>query len=68
MQGLTGVHGHEVAGDVAGQTFTHRLERPSSRRQCFKMTEVGDDQLVPLVVGLIGRGEQILQGVNALSL
>ena len=68
VQGLAGVHGDKVARHVVGQPLTHRLKRCVGSRQSFKVTKVGDDQLVPLVVGLVGRGEQVLQGVYALSL
>ena len=68
VQGLSGVHGDEVTRHVVRQTLAHRLKCGVGSRQRFKVTKVGDDQLMPLVVGLVGRGEQVFQGVDALSL
>ena len=68
VQGLAGVHGDEVAWHVVGQSLSHRLKRCVGSRQRFKVTKVGDDQLVPLVVGLVLGGEKFLESVNALSM
>ena len=67
MQGLAGIDCDKVAWHVVGQTLAHRLKR-RGQPSTLQMTEVGDDQLVPLVVGLVGRGEQALECVDALSL
>ena len=68
VQGLAGVHGDKVARHVVGQPLTHRLKRCVGSRQRLKMPEVGDDQLVSLVVGLVLGGEKFLESVNALSM
>ena len=67
MQGLAGVDRHEVARHLACQSLSHGLKRLMGCCQRFKVTEVGDDQSVSVVVGLVRCSEQVLELVNALT-
>ena len=50
MQGLPGVHRHEVSRNAVAESVAHRLKRSLGRSERFEVAQVGDHELVPLVV------------------
>ena len=53
VQSKSGVHRHEVSRDAVAEPVAHGLECGLGCGQRFEVAQVGDDELVPLVVGAV---------------
>jgi hypothetical protein len=65
VQGLSGVHRHEVSRDAVAEPVAHGLECGLGCGQRFEVAQVGDDELVPLVVGAVLVQQGLAQFVQA---
>ena len=53
MKGLAGIHRNEVSGDAIAESVTDRLKGSFGCTERFEVAQVGDDELVPLIVGAV---------------
>ena len=65
VQRLARIHGNQVAGNAVAKAITHGLERGLGRSKGFEVTEVGDNELVALVVGTVAFDQGLAQVVQA---
>ena len=65
MKRLARIHRHKVSRNAVAQSVTHRLKCGLGCSKRFEMTEVGDDELMPLVVGTVTCDQGLTQVVEA---
>ena len=65
VQRLARINGNQVAWNAVAQSVTHRLKCGLGCSKRFEMTEVGDDELMPLVVGTVTCDQGFTQVVEA---
>ena len=65
VQRLACVHRHKVSRNAVAKAITYGLQRRLGCRQCFEVTEVGDNELVALVVGTVAFDQGLTQVVEA---
>ena len=62
---LSGVHCHQVTRDSVPESVSYSLECRFGSGECFEVTQVGDDELVTLVVGTVTFEKSLTQVVEA---
>ena len=65
VQRLARVHRHKVPWNAIAQSVAHRLKCGRGCSKRFEMTEVGDDELMSLVVGTMTFEQGLAQVVKA---
>jgi len=67
VKGLAGVHRHEISGDTIAEAVPDRLEGGLCRGEGFEVAQVGDHELVALVVGAVLIEKSFSQCVKSAS-
>ena len=65
VKGLSCIHRHEVSRDAVAQSVTGRLERGLGRSECFEVSQIGDHELVALVVRTVTFEQGLTEVVEA---